>query len=414
MTTESATTLEVVEPEKEITTLIATSGIQPEVAQSLQSAFAPLFVEARSIIEKSKAINVTDVSQTLEMKVARAYRLALRKIRTTGDATRKTLKEDSLRRSKAIDGFFNILVHITDGEETRLADAEQFALKKEEERKATLKVDRQDALKPYGLDTSFIDLGAMDDATFTQLLENSRAAHEKRQEDARRAEQARIEAENARLKEEARIRDENARLKREADEREAAAKAERERLEAVAAEERRKAAEAAEAARIEKERLAAENEAKLAAERAQAAETLRLQQEQAALERKQAQEEADRVAREKQAAAEADALKAKEAAKKAKADADKKLAQERAAREKLEQEAKERQEAENLRLQQESIARLAASLAPDREKLTAYVAAVRALTVPAMASDSGKAIEANFVQRREAYLAYLERAAATL
>jgi hypothetical protein len=56
----------------------------------------------------------------------------------------------------------------------------------------------------------------------------------------------------------------------------------------------------------------------------------------------------------------------------------------------------------------------AAALAPDREKLTAYVAAVRALVVPALSSDAGKAIEANLVQRREAYCAYLERTATTL
>jgi len=434
MSTEPASTtvLEIVEPEQEITALVQSTGLQPEVAASLHQSFAPLFTEARGIIEKSRGINVTDVSQKLQMRIAREYRLALRKIRTTGDATRKALKEESMRRGKAIDGFFNILVHLTDSEETRLAEAEQFALRKEEERRAKLKADREEALKPYGLDTSFMDLGAMPDATFTQLLENSRAAFERAKEEARKIEQAKIEAENARLKEEARIREENLRLKKEAEEREAAAKAEVERLAAIAAEDHRKASEALrvakEKAEAERKRIQAENDAKLAAERQKAAEEAFIAKEQAELAAKQAKADAaaKQAALEAQMRADAAAAqeKAQEAARKAKIailEQQKKAELERKAREKAEgeakalREAKEAEEAEKLRLAEvEAEKARAAALAPDRQKLTVYVAAVRALHVPNLNSGAGKLVAEDLTARLEAFAAYCERKAATL
>lgn len=230
--------------QKEMLVVVQQTGLQADTAKNLQDSFAPLFRNARGILEKSRAITVTDASQKLEIKLARECRLALRSIRVEGDKTRKALKEDSLRRGKAIDGFYNILLHLTEAEEARLDEQEKFVERQEAARKAQLKLDREKALQPFGVDTAFMSLGEMSDEAFAQLLDNSRIAHEAKQAELRRVEEERIRLENERLKEAARIREENERLRREAAEREEAATKERERIKAeIEKENQRKIAE---------------------------------------------------------------------------------------------------------------------------------------------------------------------------
>lgn len=404
-------TLEVMEPEqKQLLAVVQETGIQPDTAASLQTSFAPLFRDAKTLVEQSKQIVVTDVSQTVQMKLAREFRLGLRKIRIESDKKRKDMGETARKTVNAINGFHNILLHIVDTEETRLDEQEKFAVRKEEERKAALKLAREEQLKPFGLDTSFMDLGAMPDSTFTQLLENSRAAAERKAEDTRKAEAARIEAENARLREEARIREENEKLKREAEEREKSAKAERERLEAVAADERKKAAEAKRLADEEAARLKAEADKALAEEKRVADEAAMVAQKKAAA--------ALKAQKDKAAATQKIAdLKAAEF----KAQAERELAEARAARQKAEIEfadakaEQERQHALKAQQEAEENARIAAAaLAPDREKLTAYVAQVRRLVVPTMSTEAGQLIVTDLAARLEAFAAYVERKASQL
>jgi len=58
---------------------------------------------------KANSIKVTDASQTGAMAMAREGRLELRAKRIAIEKTRKELKEDSWRESKAIDGIANVL-----------------------------------------------------------------------------------------------------------------------------------------------------------------------------------------------------------------------------------------------------------------------------------------------------------------
>lgn len=389
----------------QVTLVVEQTGIQPDAAKGLQASFAPLFANAKSVLERSRTITVTDASQKLEIKLARECRLALKNIRVEGDKTRKSLKEESLRRGKAIDGFYNILLHLVESEEQRLEGQEKIAERLEADRKATIKAEREKALAPYAVDTTFFSLGEMPDETFAQLLENTRAAHEAKLAAARKAEEERIRLENERLKEEARVREENARLKREAEEREAAAKAERDRLEAIAAEERRKAAEAAETARKEREaaeaRVKAEREESERIAAARLAEERRKADEAAAIERARF-EEAQRIAAEKAAAeakrVEAERLAAEEAARKEREEIERKAKiereaaeararEERIAREKAEAELRAEREAAARKAEAEAAAARLAALAPDKEKLAGFVATLRSLDVPALASD---------------------------
>lgn len=346
----------------QVTLVVEQNQIQPETAKSLGTSFQPLFESARKVLEQSRAVVVTDPEQKLQIKLAREYRLELKRIRLASDKQRKELKDESLRRGRAIDGFHNILLEMTQAEENRLEEQEKIAERILAERREKLLQERLAKLAPFGVDLSFVNVVDMPDATFEQFLDNSKAAFERKQEEARKAEAERIRLENERLKEEQRIREENARLKKEAEEREAAAKIERERIE-------KEKAEAEAKARKERE----EAEAKAKAERD-------------AIEAKAAEER--RIAAEK---AKAEKAKADQARK----IAEQKLAAERAEKERLERELAAKRAEEEKRIAAEKEAARLAALAPDREKLLAFAARVRSLEQPKLSAD---AIDAqNFV-----------------
>lgn len=338
--------------EDRLAVVVSETGLQGPNAESLLLAFRPFFGKAQALVEAAAAINVTDATQVTEMKNARASRLALRAVRVEVEAARKTMKEDSLRTGRAIDGMANVLKFLIEPAENRLEEMEKFAERKEAERKAALKSGREDLLRPFGIDTSAYMLGEMKQETFAELLNATRVAHEAKVAAAQKAEVERIAAEAARTAEEKRVRDENERLRQEAVAAEAARKAEREKLEAEARKEREKA---------EAERRAAE--AKAAAERAAA---------------------------------------------------DKKLAEERAAREKLEREAAERlRVAEQAKADEAERARKAAA-APDKAKLIAFAAEVRNLVPPVMSSPASVPVRQLVVDKVASFAAWIEAQAASL
>lgn len=332
-------------------------GLEPATAQSLREAFEGYFTQADEWRQKALSIQITRADQFREMKLARETRLALREIRINAEKKRKALKEDSLRKGKAIDGIYNMLAFAVEPLEKHLLEQEQFIQRQEEARKAKLKADREAELIPLGVDVSLYQLGEMDDATFGQLLETNRLAFAARQEAARKAEQERIEREAREAEERAA--------------REAAAAAEREKLRI---ENERLAREKAEA-----ERKAAEERAKLEAERK--AELEAYERERRAAEEKARQE---RVAAELAARAE------------------------REAREKAEAELKAKQEAEEKARQEREAAARAAAAAPDRDKLDALAQAIRALPVPVLSTHAGQEIETLIRSQVEKFAAWIE------
>lgn len=163
-------------------------------------------------------------------------------------------------------------------------------------------------------------------------------------------------------------------------------------------------AKIAEAKRAEAERIAAENARKEEEARVRA-ENERLRQE--AAERERAVEAERKQAEEARRAAEAEARQEREAS-------EAKLREERSAREKLEREAKEREAAEKRRVEAEERAKRRAERAPDRDKLLAVAASVRAIVVPEMKSDAMKSVRNNIVAKAEAFATWIEQQIATL
>jgi hypothetical protein len=337
------TTLEIMPPAGQLQPLVLKldEGLTPDTAQSLRAAFEEYFTAADEWRQKALSIQITRPDQFREMKLARETRLALREIRINAEKTRKALKEDSLKKGKAIDGIYNMLAYAVEPLEKHLLEQEQFIQRIEEERKARLKAEREDALRPF-TDVSLYQLGEMDEATFANLLETNQLAFAARQEAARKAEAERIERERIEAEERAK--------------RDAEAAAERERIRA-------------ENERLKAEREAAEIAAKAEREAAQA-EARRIAEE----------TRKEREAIEAKAKAEREAIEAKAKAEREAAEA--KAKAERQAREKAEAELRAKQEAEaRAKAEQEAVARAAAA-APDRDKLDALAQAIRAIPLP--------------------------------
>lgn len=395
----------VADDQKELLAVAVQNGLLPETTQNLQASFAPLFSQARSIMEKSRGIAVTDVSQKLEIDLARKCRLALKTVRVASDKIRKELKEESLKKGKAIDGFHNILLHLVEAEETRLEEQEKFAERKEAERKLALKTQREELLKPYGVDTAVFSLGDMSDETFDHLLSGTKLAHEAKIAATAKAEADRIAKEKADAEERERVRVENERLKKEAAEAEAALKAERERVAKEAAE--KEAALAAERARVAEEQAKTAEiarkereaiEAKANAER-EAWEAKRKAEQDAAFaaaEIVRKRVEAERQAAEEKAKQEREALEAKATA-------------ERLAREKLEAEQAAAKRAENLRIATEREAAEKAASAPDKEKLRVFAEQLWGMKLPELTTEGGKVVLATLTTQHEKYIAWITK-----
>jgi colicin import membrane protein len=336
----------------QIQKIVNESGLSNTLADNLVHAFGPPFAEASAIVAESRQIHVTDATQLTEMKSARTARHKLREIRTAAEKQRKAMKEDSLRMGKAIDNVAKTIALLTEPEEARLEECEKFAERAEAARKASLKAAREQLLRPFNIDTGFYDLGSMPEATFANLLESTRIAHEAKIAAAKKAEDERLAAEQARRDEEARIRAENERLRAEREAQEKAAQAERAKAEAE-----RKAIEAKHAA----ERKAADDKARAEREAAEA-----------------------------------------------------KLRAEREAREKLEREQREREQAEAQRKAAEARAAKKAAAAPDAEKLRAWGRMVKALPPMAMATAEGTAAVMRVEAAVKGLLAEIEREARKL
>jgi len=327
--------------DNELAVAAQNAGLELDRAKPLLDAFQPAFVEARALIAESLKIHVTDATQVTEIKASRALRLKLRAVRIAAEKTRKELKEDALRQGKAIDGLANVLKYLIEPAESRLEEQEKFAERIEAERKAKLKAAREELIAPFGVDTTFYALDEMPEATFAQLLESSRLAHEAKLEAERKAEAARIEAERLKAEEERRIREENAKLK-----------ADQERLERERAEAERKA------------------KAELAAAEAKA--------------------KAEREAAEAKARAERKAIEAN--ARAGLLASEKKAKAEREAREKVEAELAERKRKEERERAEAEAARKRAAKAPDKEKLAAVADSLRGLAMPNPATPEGKKV----------------------
>ncbi|MDB4946206.1 MAG: hypothetical protein JWP97_5740 [Labilithrix sp.] len=373
--TRETTTTEMVSTDR---MALAVTGLEPESALAIRAAFEEMFASAETWAASARLIRVTSIDQKREMRMARESRLALRDIRVRAEHARKRLKEDSTRRGKAIDGIKAVLDSLIVPIEAHLLEQETFAERAEAADRAALKAAREEALRAYGADPSiYANLGATDEATWTITLDGARAAHEARLEAAKVAEAVKLEAERL-----------------------AAAAREAKRLEAVRLE----------AERVERERMQLEENARLAKEKAEI-------EARAAAEREAAEAKAREVAAAAKAEREAaDAALAVERAAAAAREESAKAEAQRVAAElaAVQAEAAAREEAAKAEAWQAAEAAKEAALAPDREKLLAYAAAVRAIPAPTLTSDRGRLAAGKVNDQLVKFAGWIEKTAGAL
>lgn len=293
--------------ENQLSVIVKESGLDQTKATFILTKFQDYFEMAANWEAKAKTLVVTSETQTAEMQMAKTGRLFLRKKRIDIEEARKELKEQSLREGKAIDGIANVLKALIIPIEEYLEKQEKFAELKE--------------------------------AARLNLL---------REEEAKKAEAARIEAERAAAAEQERIRAENARLKKEADEREAAIRKERAEAQAAA------------------DKLRKENEAKLAKQR----------------------EEAEMQRKKDQAAAFAEAEKVRKVN-------EAKIAEEKAARAKVEAELKAKRDKEEADRIEKELKQEEFNNAADKVKLAKLYEDLKSISLPSVNSKRSIKIVAN-------------------
>ncbi len=348
------------------------NGMAVESVASLKLVFAPFFAQAEEWRVKALACKVTDPTDKAGMKFARESRLALREIRCEVERNRKAAKADSLKKGQFIDMIAGTFKSAVEPIEAYLLEQEEFGAREELKRVVALREGRHSQLTEAG--GSFAgDLGTITEASFAQLMQDAQDLLTLRREREAKAEAEQVEAARVAAEEATRMAAENARLKAEAE----AAK------EALA--------EAEEAARLESEAA----EAALAAERETARQEALRQQTLHEIERMKAKISADAAARElkfeqdraSKLQAERDLIAAEQVRQEQEA-----LAKMRAAKQKAEEEIKAKRDAEEkTKRDAEEVIRKAAS-APDRAKLMAFAKVLMELDPPQMSTVKGAAL----------------------
>jgi len=163
------------------------NGLPREVVLSIDSKFKEYEDIANEWNKKAYEIEVTDESQVELMQQAKEGRLLLKAKRVEIEKTRKRLKEQSLLEGRFIDSLAKRLFMIIEPAEEHLAIQEKYVETKEQLRKAKLKADRLELLKPYlqVLDLDAFDLSTMSEVAFNTILNGGKMSlenYEKEQE----------------------------------------------------------------------------------------------------------------------------------------------------------------------------------------------------------------------------------------
>lgn len=209
-------------PDKnQLVTILKEGNIEKSESQKLYVEFAPLFQMAKEFEEEAKSIKVDSIDQKDEMLKAREMRLKLVRFRGECDTRRKELKDESLRKGKAIDGMANIIKYLFSGTEAYLKTQEEYAKNIEKQRLQKLKEERENELSDYGVDNpSVYNLHCLSEVSYKELLNTFKERLKLKIERERKEEEDRVAAakkETERLK---KLEKDNKKLKEEAKEKE--------------------------------------------------------------------------------------------------------------------------------------------------------------------------------------------------
>lgn len=197
------------------------NDVGEETTLALRSTFMPFFEEADELAKTAKVLVVTSENQTEEMDRAREMRLEIKAIRIMVDKNRKNLKEEVVRKGKAIDGMANIIKFLIVPVEEHLQKQEDFVKIREARFKEELRARRDMELR--GFDMSAVDiacynLAEMSEDGYQQLRDSWKMTFENKLKLELEVEEKRIAAKKAEAEERAILATENLKLKAEHEE----------------------------------------------------------------------------------------------------------------------------------------------------------------------------------------------------
>jgi hypothetical protein len=225
--------------------IVKESGLEITEGKSIIEKFGDYEKIAREWELKAKSIVVTDASQTTEMAMAKEARKHFSNLRINVEKTRVAMREQSLRKTQAINSVARFLVSLIKPIEDYLREQEDFVKIQEAKRVELLRIE----------------------------AEKKEEADRLAREEANRIEQERIKAENEKLKLEAELRE-----KKMAEER-VKAEAERAKLEEIARKEREESERLAKEEKAKHDKMLAEEKARADAEKARIEEIARKERE---------------------------------------------------------------------------------------------------------------------------------------
>lgn len=177
-------------------------------AAIVRKGFEQMFAKIEGWQIEANDLVVTSEEDTRKMTSARLLRLEIKAARVTLEKRRKEMKASVLLEGKAIDGAFAIFESMASPLETHLLEQETFAVRAQSGRIEEVRKLRAETLTALGVRAEALPpaLGTLDADVWSDVLNDAKAAKERRDEDAQRAEALRIETERAVAKQQADLR----------------------------------------------------------------------------------------------------------------------------------------------------------------------------------------------------------------
>lgn len=171
-------------------------GLEESKAAQIEAQFKPMLEKMTELEKEYNEIVALPEEDTSAAERAKALRLKYVKVRTGTAEIHKNQKAFFLAGGRFVDGWKNAQLFASQGIEEKLSLIENRAEIKEQERVAGVQKEREDALKPYGVENAeSISLGLMSEQVWTNFLSGTKTAYETKVAAEEKAKADQIEAE---------------------------------------------------------------------------------------------------------------------------------------------------------------------------------------------------------------------------
>lgn len=154
-------------------------GLEESKAAQIEAQFKPMLEKMTELEKEYNEIVALPEEDTSAAERAKALRLKYVKVRTGTAEIHKNQKAFFLAGGRFVDGWKNAQLFASQGIEEKLSLIENRAEIKEKERIEALQKEREELLKPYGVENAdALQLGLMTEQVWTNFLSGTKTAYE--------------------------------------------------------------------------------------------------------------------------------------------------------------------------------------------------------------------------------------------